>query len=87
MENAWVEPYVAFRHYDAVVQVGVGTTLMLLWLALAILIIVWAVRQRKLYSLLAWLPVLLWISLCEFYLFHSVTGYLADISHFVLHQT
>jgi hypothetical protein len=86
MENAWIEPYVVFRKYDAVMQVGAGTTLIFLWLVLAITIIVWASRRRILVSLLAWLPVLLWILICEFYLFHAVSGYLEDISHHVLHQ-
>ena len=65
---------------------GWPTILMVLWLGVFIAIGIWVSKRRVLVSLLAWLPVLLWIVICEFYLYCAVTGYLGDISHFVLHQ-
>jgi hypothetical protein len=85
-ENAELEPYAAFRHYDAFTQVRVGTTAMFLWGAMAVAIIIWGATRPTVISSLPWVGLLLWIIVCQFYLYESVSGYLDDISHFVLHQ-
>ena len=74
------EPYIVFRKSDAVVQVGVAMVLMLLWLQLAVGIVAGVVRRRV---SLWWLPLLLWVLICEFYLFDSPSGYVQDITRYV----
>ena len=83
MQGATDEPYTTFRQYDALVQVGVAMVLMLLWLQVGIAIVVAVVRSR---ISLWWFPMLLWVAICEFYLFHSPVGYVSDISRFVAQQ-
>jgi hypothetical protein len=75
------EPYMAYRRYDAIVQVGVGTALMMLWCCwcLAVLFLVGA---RKLSGW--WLALLLWAAIWLFYLSFSPLGYLQDIEKFVI---
>jgi hypothetical protein len=80
MQGASDEPYVVFRRSDAIVQVGVAMVLMLLWLQLAIATIVGVVRRRV---SAWWLPLLLWVVICEFYLFQSPSGYVQDITRYV----
>lgn len=80
MQGASDEPYVVFRRSDALVQVGVAMVLMLLWVQLAGGMIYGIIRRRI--SLL-WLPLLLWVLICEFYLYHSPSGYVQDITRYV----
>ena len=80
MQGASDEPYTVFRKSDALVQIGVAMALMLLWVQLAIGIVV-GVRRRRLS--VWWLPLLLWVLICEFYLFQSPSGYIQDIARYV----
>src|SRR3954469_10814644 len=75
------EPYIGYRRYDAIVQVGVGTALMVLWglCSLAVLVLV---GKRKLSR--GWLALLLWAAICLFYLSYSPLGYLEDIEKHVI---
>ena len=75
------EPYVGYRRYDAIVQVGVGTALMVLWSCCAVAVVV-LVAARKLPSW--WLMLLLWAAICTFYLSYSPLGYLEDIEKHVI---
>lgn len=81
IQGASDEPYTVFRKSDAVVQVGVAMVLMLLWVQLAVSIVAGVVRRRV---SLWWLPLLLWVLICEFYLFHSPSGYVQDITRYVV---
>ena len=80
-QGASDEPYMVYRRYDAMVQVGVGSALMVLWGCCSISVVV-LVRKRKLSP--AWLALLLWASICLFYLSYSPLGYLEDIEKFVI---
>ncbi len=80
MQGASDEPYVTFRKTDALVQVGVAMVLMLLWAQLAIVIVAGITRGRI--SGL-WFAVLLWVFVCELYLFHCPVGYVTDITRYV----
>ena len=75
------EPYVSFAASDALVQVGVASVLMLLWLQLALLLVV-RIRRRTLSR--AWISLVVWALLCEFYLFHCPFGYVDDITRFAI---
>src|SRR2546423_5895179 len=66
------EPYMGYRQYDAVVQVGVGTALMVLWCCWSLSVVV-LVGARKLP--VWWLALLLWAAICLFYLSFSPLGY------------
>jgi len=74
------EPYVVFRKSDAIVQIGVAMMLMLLWLQLAAAMITGIVRRRV---SAWWLPLLIWVLICEFYLYYSPSGYVQDIMRYV----
>ena len=80
MQGASDEPYVVFRRSDALVQVGVAMVLMLLWVQLAGGMIYGVVRRR---ISLWWLSLLLWVVICEFYLYESPSGYIQDITRYV----
>ena len=80
MQGATDEPYTAFRQSDALVQIGIAMVLMLLWIQLAAAIVV-GVARRRLSSW--WLSLLLWVLICQFYLFHSPIDYIWDISQYV----
>lgn len=79
IQGASDEPYTVFRKSDAVVQVGVAMVLMLLWIQLAVGIVAGITRRRV---SAWWLPLLLWVVICEFYLFHSPSGYVQDITRY-----
>ena len=83
VQGASDEPYTVFRKSDAVVQVGVAMMLMLLWVQLAVGLVAGFVRRRV---SMWWLPLLLWVLICEFYLFHSPSGYVYDITRYVAHS-
>ena len=80
VQGASDEPYTVFRKSDAVVQVGVAMMLMLLWAQVAAGIVAGVVRRRVSRW---WLPLLLWVLTCEFYLFQSPSGYVQDITRYV----
>ena len=65
--------------YDAVVQVGVGTALVVLWCCwLAAVAVLVATRKLR----VAWLVTLLWAAVCASYLGYSVQHYLKVIDRF-----
>ena len=76
------EPYVAFRAADVLVQVGAAVALMLLWLQLAAAVTVMVAKRR---ISTWWLSLLVWVLVCEFYLFHSPYGYVQDITRWSAH--
>jgi 1,4-dihydroxy-2-naphthoate octaprenyltransferase len=76
------EPYVVIRSSDALVQVGVAMLLMFVWLQLAVLVIVGIARQR---ISAWWLSLLIWILVCEAYLYHSPHGYVEDVRRLIAH--
>ncbi len=80
-QSADAEPYTTYRRADALVQVGVGMTLLLSWVVVAGLI-VWLVVARRLSR--RWLWVLLWALFCGVNLKICVFGYLQDIERYVL---
>jgi hypothetical protein len=80
MQGASDEPYTVFRKSDALVQVGVAMVLMLLWVQFAVGVVAGVARRRV---STWWLPLLLWVLICEFYLFHSPSGYVQDITRYV----
>ena len=73
------EPYVSFRTYDAIMQLGVGWPLIILWCFHTVAIIT-LVCRRKLPR--AWLSLLLWTAICLFYLYNCPFGYIEDIHKF-----
>jgi hypothetical protein len=81
MQGANDEPYGAYRRYDAIVQVGVGTALIVFWCCCSVAVVV-LVGARKLPAW--WLALLLWAAICLFYLSYSPLGYLQDIEKFVI---
>ncbi len=81
LQGATDEPYMGYRRSDAIVQVGVGTALMVLWCCCSVAVVV-LVGTRKLP--IAWLALLLWAAICLFYLSTCPLGYLGDIEKFVL---
>ncbi len=83
VQGASDEPYTVFRASDAVVQIGFGMVLMLLWFQLAGAIVVSVARRRVSQW---WLTLLVWVLICEFYLFHSPIGYVQDIARYVAHS-
>ena len=80
IKGASDEPYTAFRQSDVLVQVGVAMMLMLLWVQLAIGIVAGVVRCRVSPW---WMPLLVWVLICEFYLIQSPSGYVQDIARHV----
>jgi len=76
IKGAGDEPYMVFHLSDAIVQVGVGALLMLVWCAgIAVLVIL--VRRSTIAK--PWLAMILWAAVCLLYLGQGITGYLADI--------
>jgi len=79
IESASDEPYSHFASRDALIQIGLAAQLMLLWLQLGVYLTVRIVRRQ---SSLVWIAALAWVLICEFYLWHSVHGYIGDIERF-----
>jgi hypothetical protein len=75
------EPYLDYRRYDAVVQLGIGTTLMVLWSCFAVAVLLLA-ATRKISRW--WLALLPWTAICLIYLSEAPFGYLQDIENFVI---
>lgn len=73
------EPYMVFRGWDAIIQIGFAMILMLLWFELAVGIIAGVVRRQV---SVWWLLLLVWVLICEFYLFESPSGYIQDIMRY-----
>ena len=80
-QSASDEPYMMYRRYDALVQVGIGTALMVLWGLWAVAGML-LVGNRKLSPW--WLALLLWAAICVFYISNCPLGYLADIEKYVI---
>jgi hypothetical protein len=77
------EPYVVFRHSDALVQVGIGTALIVLWVQFAIWL-GYGVFKKGVHR--AWLPVYLWILVVLFCLWDSPVGYVQDVTKFIIER-
>lgn len=77
------EPYTTLRPTDALLQVGIGVALIVLWIQYAIFIL-YSVFKKKVSGW--WLSSLIWTSIVIFYLHFSPVGYLSDISQFVFHD-
>jgi hypothetical protein len=73
------EPYLGFRASDAVIQIGVASSLMTLWALVAAFIVV-QVWRKKLPA--GWLPALAVCAVALFYLYHSPADYLSDLVAF-----
>jgi hypothetical protein len=73
------EPYVGFRASDAMVQVGVASSLVTLWVLLVIFIVA-QVLKKNLHA--AWLSTLLVCAIALFYLGVAPGDYLSDLVHF-----
>jgi hypothetical protein len=71
------EPYDSLIISDAIEQVGIGMSLIVLWLHVIAIILPGMIRG-KLSRL--WLLVLVWGAINLFYLYQSPYGYLSDIS-------
>jgi hypothetical protein len=71
----------AYDRKDVVMQVGVGTALIVLWCCCGVAVVVLA-GTRKLP--LPWLALLLWAAVCVFYLSYSPSGYLSDLENHIL---
>ena len=72
------EPYVTFRASDAVVQIGVASALMSLWVVLVVFVSV-QVSKKKLHA--AWLSTFGLCAMALFQLYQSPAGYLSDLVH------
>jgi hypothetical protein len=81
LQGATDEPYMGYRRYDAIVQVGIGTALIVLWCCCCLAVVV-LVAARKLP--VWWLALLLWAAICLFYLRLAPLGYLEDIEKHVV---
>jgi hypothetical protein len=73
------EPYFTFHASDCLVQVGVASVLILLWVEFAAFV-VWSVVQRRLAAW--WLTILVWVVIVLFYLSYSPRGYVEDMARF-----
>lgn len=81
LRGATDEPYMAYRRYDAIVQVGLGTAFIALWCCYA-LFVGFLVAARKLS--IVWLLLIGWAAICVFYLSFSPLGYVSDLERFIL---
>lgn len=79
--DANTEPYYVFRRSDVLIQVGVATALIILWLVLLPLVLLLA-GTRKVSA--AWFALLIWMPICIFYLSFSPVGYLSDLQKNVI---
>jgi hypothetical protein len=73
------EPYMSFRASDAIVQIGVASALMALWVVLVAFISV-QVLQNTLHP--AWLTCFVLCALALYGLYDSPTGYISDLVKF-----
>ncbi len=83
--SAWVafrgasdEPYATFRASDAIVQIGVASALMTLWVIWSLFVTV-EVRQKRISA--SWLSALILSALLLLLLYQSPAGYVSDIIH------
>lgn len=79
VDGAADEPYLVFRAWDAIVQIGFAMILMLLWFQLAAGMIAGVVRRQV---SAWWLLLLAWVPVCESYLFDNTNGYIQDIMRY-----
>jgi len=83
LSGAVDEPFVHFRASEALVQVGVGSVLMLLWLQLSVGIC-WAAWVRRVSRW--WLLLLIWCAAGFMAVQPSPFGYVQDITRFVVQK-
>src|SRR4051812_35453111 len=81
MKGAGDEPYVVFRRSDALVQLGLGVALIILWLQFGAWLI-YAASARQIARV--WLVLTVWIVIVLLYLWESPFGYIEDITKFVV---
>ena len=75
------EPYSDYQRHDAVLVVGVGTSLIIGWGCWSVAIVAFVVaRCIRPY----WLFACLWAVVCIYYLLMGVNGYLDDLEQFML---
>ncbi len=77
------EPYTVFRASDAFIQVGLGVTLIVLWFQFSIWLAHGVIKRHL---PMAWLTAYFWILVVLFYLWHTPTGYVEDITKFVIEK-
>lgn len=81
LDNASKEPYYSLKLFDAILQIGVGTTLIVLWAQLAIFIS-YGIYSKKLSYL--WSLLFIWFGFVGFYVAHCPRYYISDILKFAL---
>lgn len=81
IDNAGAEPFITFKHIDAVVQIGVPCILLVLWLQFAIWLIAGMVRKK---ISVWWSPVLIWAAIATWFLSQCPLSYAQDITKFVI---
>lgn len=75
------EPYMVYRRLDAIVQVGIGSALIVSWVCLSLIVAI-LVATGKLSK--RWLAVLILAAVCLFYTSFSPRGYLNDLQKHIL---
>ncbi len=78
-ENANNEPYVYFRYYDALTQLGLGAVMLGWWLYL-IGAVIYGLHKKRLNP--AWMMILPWALVVLFYLRCCPQGFLEDRTHY-----
>jgi hypothetical protein len=81
-EGATNEPYMYYSSNDAFDQLIVASVAIAVWFCYAAAIVV-LVGCRQISA--AWLGMLLWCTICVFYLSSCPLGYLDDLERFILH--
>lgn len=81
IDNAGAEPFMTFKHIDAVVQIGVPCILLVLWLQFAIWLIAGMARKK---ISVWWSPVLIWAAIATWFLSQCPLSYAQDITKFVI---
>ena len=75
--GASIEPFLFFRNRDAVIQIGVATSLIVLWIQLCLFIII-NILSKRLNCL--WSGFVIWTIIVVFYIIDCISGYLEDIA-------
>ncbi len=81
MQGATDEPYVVFRPADALSQVGLGFTLITIWVVL-VAAVCYGVFTRRLARW--WLLLFPWAAMAVYYLYLCPFGYVEDIVRHVI---
>ena len=73
------EPYITFNSREALIQLGTGMALLVLWIQLALVLVI-SVAKRWIQPL--WLFTLIFIAVAVFYLRYCPFGYIYDLSNY-----